>query len=325
MYVVTGGAGFIGSACIWKLNREGIDTVVAVDGVSGTATPENLRSLRIQELLDKQTFIRQVRDDRVPFPVEAVIHMGACSSTTERDLEFLAENNVRYTRDLAEWCLACGVRFIYASSGATYGDGSLGFSDDDRLTPQLRPLNPYGASKQAVDVWALETGAATRMAGLKFFNVFGPNEYHKGPMSSFVFKAYHQFKEEGRVRLFRSDRADIADGEQQRDFVYVKDCVEVVQWLLEHPDANGIFNVGTGRARTWNDLAAAVAAAMEVDLKIDYVDMPAELRGAYQYHTLAETQKLRRAGFNRPFRSLEEAVADYVRGYLAQPDPYLQA
>lgn len=325
MYVVTGGAGFIGSACIWKLNREGIDDVIAVDGVSGTAAPENLRSLRIRDLLDKQAFIDRVRADRVPFPVEAVIHMGACSSTTERDLEYLAENNVRYTRDLAEWCLARNIRFIYASSGATYGDGALGFSDDDRLTPQLQPLNPYGASKQAVDVWALETGAAARIAGLKFFNVFGPNEYHKGSMSSFVFKAYHQFRREGRVRLFRSDRAEIADGEQRRDFVYVKDCVEVVQWLLEHPDANGIFNVGTGTARTWNDLAAAVAAAMEVDLRIEYVDMPAELRGAYQYHTLADTQKLRRAGFDRPFRSLEEAVADYVRGYLAQPDPYLQA
>lgn len=323
--MVTGAAGFIGSACIWRLNQAGIDDILAVDQAPEGEAPPNLRFLRCRGLVDKRRFIEQIRSRTLPHPVTAIIHMGACSSTTERNLEFLAENNVRYTRDLAEYCLEHGARFVYASSGATYGDGSRGFSDDDATTRQLHPLNPYGQSKQDFDLWALESGAAGTIAGLKFFNVFGPNEYHKGSMTSFVYRAFSQFRQEARVRLFRSDREEFRDGEQRRDFVYVKDCVEVVHWFLTHPAANGIYNVGTGVARTWNALAAAVAAAMQVDLKIEYVDMPAELRGAYQYHTLADTTKLRKAGYDLPFRSLEDAVADYIRNYLAQPVPYLQS
>ena len=326
MYVVTGAAGFIGSACIWRLNQAGIDEILAVDSVADDgAEPKNLRHLRYCSLVDKRLFIEQVRSRSLAEPVTAVIHMGACSSTTESNWEYLLENNVRYTCDLAEYCLEQGARYIYASSGATYGDGSQGFSDDDAATRTLRPLNLYGQSKQDVDLWALDTGAATRMVGLKFFNVFGPNEYHKGGMTSFAYRAFGQFQSEGKVRLFRSDHPDFRDGVQRRDFVYVKDCVEVIHWLLAHPEVNGLYNVGTGQARTWNDLAAAVAAAMEVDLKIDYVDMPAELRGRYQYHTLADTAKLRAAGYELPFSSLEEAVADYIRNYLAQPVPYLQS
>jgi ADP-L-glycero-D-manno-heptose 6-epimerase len=232
------------------------------------------------------------------------------------------ENNFHYTCLLAQWALEKGMRFIYASSAATYGDGSQGFSDADETTLRLKPINMYGYSKQLFDLRVLREGMADKVAGVKFFNVFGPNEYHKGDMTSVIYKAYRQIRETGRVRLFKSYRPEYADGGQMRDFVYVKDCVRVLWWLLSHPGVNGIFNLGTGRARTWNDLVGAVFAAMNLPLAIDYIEMPEAIRGQYQYFTEARMDKLRAAGCPVDFGSLEAAVADYVQ-FLTDPDPYL--
>jgi ADP-L-glycero-D-manno-heptose 6-epimerase len=239
------------------------------------------------------------------------------------DREYLRENNTEYTRHLAKWAVRRGVRFLYASSAATYGDGSLGFSDDDETTRRLRPLNPYGESKHQFDLWALEHGYLDRIAGFKFFNVFGPNEYQKGPMISGAYRAFQQITATGKVSLFRSNHPEYADGEQRRDFVYVKDCVEVLWWFLCHPAANGLFNVGTGEARTWSDLARAVFAALDLPPRVEYIAAPDNLRATYQYHTQADLTRLRSVGCDVPFRSLEEAVADYVRNHLTRPQPYL--
>jgi ADP-L-glycero-D-manno-heptose 6-epimerase len=317
MIVVTGGAGFIGSAFVWKLNEQGIDDVLIVDDLGTSDKWRNLVPRRFADYLHLDAFRKQLLDGRFDHAgVSAIVHMGANSSTTERDAEHLMENNYRYTRDLAEWAAGRNVRFVYASSGATYGDGSLGFSDDDALVPDLRPLNMYGYSKQLFDLWALRTGMASRIAGLKFFNVFGPNEYHKGDMASLVYKAHGQIVDTGELKLFKSHHPDYGDGESLRDFVYVKDCVEVMWWLLANPEVNGIYNVGTGRARSWNDLAAAIFAAMGREPAVRYIDMPEALRGKYQYYTQASIEKLRGAGCPVAFRPLEDAVRDYVAGYL---------
>lgn len=323
MIIVTGGAGFIGSAFIWKLNREGIDDIVVVDRLGTADKWKNLVNLRFTDYLHKDEFFRMICADEIPFKVRAVIHMGACSATTERDADYLWRNNYLYSQRIAEWALRHRFRLIYASSAATYGDGSLGFSDDDRLTPKLRPINMYGYSKQLLDLWVLRQGLEGKIAGIKFFNVFGPNEYHKGDMRSVVHKAFGQIAATGRVRLFKSCRPEYADGGQMRDFVYVKDCVEVLWWLLQHPEANGIFNLGTGRARSWNDLIRAVFSAMELKTDIDYIDMPPGLEEQYQYFTEARMDKLRAAGCPIAFRGLEDAVRDYIVGHLQQKDPHL--
>lgn len=323
MIVVTGGAGFIGSVFVGKLNEEGIDDIVVVDELGTSEKWKNLVRRRYSDYLDKEVFLAMVAEDRVPFPVRAVVHLGACSSTTERDADFLMENNFHYSCRLAEWAAARGIRFLYASSAATYGDGSLGFSDADDATRTLRPINMYGYSKQLFDLWILRRGLQDRVAGIKFFNVFGPNEYHKGDMTSVIFKALRQIHETGQVRLFKSYRPEYADGGQMRDFVYVKDCTGVLWWLLNRGEANGIFNLGTGRARTWNDLIRAVFAAMGLPTRIDYIEMPEAIRGQYQYFTEAKMEKLRSAGCPVSFRPLEESVADYVKGHLLQADPYL--
>jgi ADP-L-glycero-D-manno-heptose 6-epimerase len=258
--------------------------------------------------------------DRGLPPLRAILHLGACSDTTETNGDFLMRNNFAYTRTLAQWCLAHGVRFIYASSAATYGDGELGYDDDIALLPRLRPRNKYAYSKHAFDLWALEHGAFAgpgAITGLKYFNVFGPNEYHKGDMRSMVLKAYEQIQATGQVRLFKSHRPDFADGEQKRDFVYVDDAVALTAWFLDHPAAAGIFNVGAGVARTWNDLARAVFAAMGRPPQIEYVDMPEPIRTAYQYSTRADLNRLRAAGCHLPLRSLEDGVRDYVQNHLA--------
>jgi ADP-L-glycero-D-manno-heptose 6-epimerase len=323
MIVVTGGAGFIGSAFVAKLNTEGIEDIIIVDELGTDEKWKNLVKRRYTDYLHKDAFLSLVEADLVPFPVEAVIHMGACSSTTERDADYLMENNFHYTCYLAEWALAKRSRFIYASSAATYGDGAQGFSDDDDTTRILRPINMYGYSKQLFDLKVLHEQIADQVAGIKFFNVFGPNEYHKGDMASVIFKAFHQIRDTGRVRLFKSYKPEFGDGGQMRDFVYVKDCVEVLWWLLNNKDANGIFNVGTGRARTWNDLIGAVFSAMDRPTDIEYIEMPEAIREQYQYFTEAKMDKLHTSGCPAQFRPLEEAVADYVQGYLRQADPYL--
>ncbi len=248
-YIVTGGAGFIGSNIIAALNERGEEDILVVDHLGPSEKWRNLVGLSFADYREKDDFRAAVQFDRLE-PVDVVFHMGACSSTTESNASYLADNNYRYTRELCEWCLDHDVRFIYASSGATYGDGSQGYSDDDDTTLRLRPLNMYGFSKHMFDLWALRRGLFDRIVGLKFFNVFGPREDHKGDMRSVVNKSFHQIVETGEAKLFRSYRPDYKDGEQVRDFVYVKDAVRVALWFADHPEISGLFNCGTGRART---------------------------------------------------------------------------
>jgi ADP-L-glycero-D-manno-heptose 6-epimerase len=325
MIVVTGGAGFIGSALIWKLNERGLTDILVVDHLAETEKWRNLSARRIADYMH--------RDDFLPWlaghgdEVEAIFHMGACSTTTERDVDYLMRVNFAYSKALWSWGAERGGRLIYASSGATYGDGSAGYDDAEARLDTLRPLNAYGFSKHLFDQWALTQVSRghkpPQWAGLKFFNVYGPGEYHKGSMASVVYHAFGQAEREGRVRLFKSGRPDIADGDQKRDFVYVKDCVDVMAWLLDHPEVSGLYNLGTGTARTFRDLAEATLTSLGVPVRIDYVDMPAELAGRYQYFTQAEMEKLRKAGYDAPFTSLEDGVADYVKGYLDTDNPFL--
>ncbi len=323
MIVVTGGAGFIGSAVVGKLNLEGVDDIVIVDNLETSAKWKNLVKRRFVDYLDRDDFLDLVLDDKVPFDVEAIVHMGACSSTTEKDADYLMENNYRYTAQLAQWAVEKNIHFIYASSAATYGDGSKGFSDDDGVSAELRPINMYGYSKQLFDLWVLRNGLEKKIVGIKFFNVFGPNEYHKGDMRSVIHKSFGQIRETGKVKLFKSHRPDFRDGEQKRDFVYVKDCAEVIWWLLENREVTGIFNLGTGHARTWKDLTRAVFAAMGVEPKIEYIEMPESIRQQYQYFTEAKMDKLLSIGCPVQFSLLEDAVSDYVINYLEKDEKHL--
>lgn len=323
MIIVTGGAGFIGSAFVWKLNQEGIDNIILVDRLGTSDKWKNLVNLRFVNYVHKDDFLEMIDTDMVPFKIDAIIHMGACSSTTERDADYLWHNNYVYTKLLAEYALEHDIRFIYASSAATYGDGTKGFSDNHKTIEELKPINMYGYSKQVFDLWALRQKLENKMAGIKFFNVFGPNEYHKGDMASVVFKAFHQIKKSGKVNLFKSYKKDYTDGGQMRDFVYIKDCVNVMWWLFKNPKTNGIFNLGTGKARNWNDLIKAVFAAMKRKTNIEYIDMPEALRNQYQYFTQAEMNKLKKAGCPVKFSSLEDSVRDYVLKYLQKSDPHL--
>lgn len=323
MYIVTGGAGFIGNAFVWKLNQEGIDDILIVDSLGCSEKWKNLVKRRYADFIHKDAFYEMLCEGSLPFKAKAVIHMGACSSTTERDADYLMENNFHYSCALARWAVAKKIPFLYASSGATYGDGSMGFSDDDRTTPKLKPINMYGYSKQLFDLWVMRNKLLGKVVGIKFFNVFGPNEYHKGEMQSVVRKSFFQIRDTGKVRLFKSHRTGFGHGEQIRDFVYVKDCVEVMWWFLQTPGARGIFNLGTGKARTWNDLVKAVFKASGMKPRIEYIDMPVEIRGQYQYVTEAKMDKLRKAGCPVRCRSLEDAITDYVTRHLQNNDPYL--
>ena len=323
MYVITGGAGFLGSVLLWQLNSQGLDDIVVVDRLGAGPKWRNLVKRRYADYLHKDRFLDLVRRDALPFKVDALVHLGACSSTTEADADFLMENNFHYSRDVCRFALDKGARVINASSAATYGDGSLGFSDDPRLVPGLRPLNMYGYSKQLFDLWLLREGLTGDVASLKFFNVYGPNEYHKGDMASVVLKAHGRIREAGRMALFRSSDPAVAHGEQKRDFVYAKDCARLMAWLLENPQVNGIRNVGTGRARSFNDLARAVFAAMGREPAIDYVEMPEALRGKYQAFTEADMAWLAASGCPLRFTQLEEGVTDYVRVHLEAEDRFL--
>jgi ADP-L-glycero-D-manno-heptose 6-epimerase len=316
MIAITGGAGFIGSALAWHLNRAGRHEILLVDRLGKGEKYRNLAGLNLADYWEADEFIGRMEAGK-PLPsIEAVVHLGACSSTTEDDASFLMRNNFAYSRALAEWCLERGVRFIYASSAATYGDGRTGYADDERRLAQLLPLNKYGLSKHAFDLWAAHRGALRSITGLKFFNVYGPNEYHKGAMRSMVVKGYEEIRRSGSVRLFKSYRPDYADGEQVRDFIYVKDAVAIAAWFLDHPRATGIFNVGSGRAESWNQLAASLFEAMGRPPKIEYVEMPDGLREKYQYSTRAEMSRLREQGCTIAVRPLREGVAEYVNKYL---------
>ena len=323
MIIVTGGAGFIGSAFVWRLNREGIKDIIIVDQLGTDDKWKNLVGLTFTDYIHKDEFIEMAIADEVPFEVSSVVHMGACSSTTERDADYLWENNYLYSREVADWALRHNARFIYASSAATYGDGSSGFSDDHEIISRLKPSNMYGYSKQVFDLWVLKNKLENKMAGIKFFNVYGPNEYHKGDMVSVIYKAFHQIQETGKVRLFKSYKKEYPDGGQMRDFIYVKDCANVMWWLLENPSVNGIYNLGTGKARTWNDLIAAVFSSMGRKTNIQYIEMPEPLRNQYQYFTQAQMDKLKKAGCHVNVPSLEDSVRDYVTNYLQNADPYL--
>lgn len=315
MIVVTGGAGFIGSAIAEALNRRGHKDLWIVDVDDHPEKKRNLEALAYDTWLDRESFRKKVEAGDLPKPI-AVFHLGACSSTTETDVDFLNRNNVDYTRMLAEYCLNQGVRFIYASSAATYGSGDQGYVDDESALDTLSPLNPYGQSKQDFDHIARERGWLDRIVGLKYFNVYGPNEYHKEDMRSMVLKGFEQVRDTGKLRLFKSDRPEYTDGGQVRDFLYIKDAVAMTLFFLEHPQVGGIFNIGSGTARSWNDLARAIFSALEREPNIEYFDMPAELKSRYQYHTEAQMDKLKNAGYDAKAMSLEAGVEDYIRNYL---------
>lgn len=318
MIVVTGGAGFIGSCFVAKLNELGRGDIILVDRWDEAGQKKkNLAGKRYERFIDKADFLKAMKNNEQLGAVTHVIHMGACSSTTGTDRDYYLRNNFDYSCEVARWATTKRIRMIYASSAATYGNGENGYSDEPDMVRRCRPLNYYGESKQLFDEWVLDNGFYDKIAGLKFFNVFGPNEYHKGDMKSVIAKAYDKVAREGVIMLFRSHRDGYADGEQKRDFIYVKDVVDVMLFLMDRPSINGIYNLGTGEARSWNDLARALFSAVGRPARIEYFDMPEHLRSRYQYFTQAEMGRLRAAGYCRSFTSLEAAVKDYAR-YLKQ-------
>ena len=309
--VVTGGAGFIGSNLVEVLNQRGEDQIIIVDHLGEGNKWKNLLGLKFLDYIEKGEFLEKIEKGYFK-EVSAIIHLGACSNTTEKNLQFLYLNNYKYSQKLALFSLENNIQFIYASSAATYGEGSLGFSDDETLLPKLKPLNPYGFSKHLFDLWLYYNGLLNKVVGLKYFNVFGEKEFHKGEMRSVVLKAYEQIKKEEKVKLFKSYNPHYQDGEQLRDFIYVKDAVEVTLFFLENPQIKGIFNVGTGKARSFKDLVLAIFSALNIPPTIEYIEMPEYLKKQYQYFTQADITKLRKAGYNKPMWELEDAVKNYV-------------
>lgn len=319
LIIVTGAAGFIGRNIVAALNERGQSNLLLVDTLGTSDKWKNLLGLKYEDLISPDELIRRVAANEL-HNIQGIIHEGACSATTERDADYLLNNNYRYTRKLCQWCLDNKARFVYASSAATYGDGSRGYSDDDTITPTLMPLNMYGYSKHLFDLWALKHNHFSQIAGLKYFNVYGPYEAFKGDMRSVVHKSFHQILETGKVGLFKSYRPEYGDGEQVRDFVYVKDAVSVTLWLFDHVEVSGLFNCGTGQARSWHDLAMATFAAMKRQPQIEFIEMPQSLRDRYQYFTQADMGKLHAAGYVQPFWTLEAGIADYIENYLSIPD-----
>ena len=312
--LVTGGAGLIGSALIHALNLRGREDILVTDVLGRDAKWRNLSPLRFADYQQADAFLDRLECDPGSLDsIRTVYHLGACSATTETDAGYLMENNFGYTKALAQWALPRGIRFVYASSAATYGDGTRGMDDGTDHLETLRPLNAYGYSKHLFDLHARRNGwlqGEDGIAGIKYFNVYGPNEAHKGEMRSLVAKAYEQILETGKVRLFRSHRPDYQDGEQVRDFVYVKDAVAMTIHIAENPTANGLFNIGTGTPRTWIDLATALFRALDREPVIEFIDMPEHIRNQYQYHTCADVSRLQATGWNAPATPLEEAVTD---------------
>jgi ADP-L-glycero-D-manno-heptose 6-epimerase len=320
MIVVTGAAGFIASCLIAKLNQDGYRSIVAVDDFSRKDKEANLAGKDIIAYVDRTVFPHWLRENGME--TEFVFHLGARTDTTETSTEIFDRLNLNYSKEVWSICTEFQIPLIYASSAATYGAGESGYDDDHSTIPLLKPLNPYAHSKQDFDIWVLSQKESPFFwAGLKFFNVYGPNENHKGRMASVIFHAFRQIKEDGKMSLFQSHREGIADGHQMRDFVYVKDVTEVCFWLMHHRKNSGIFNLGSGKARTFLDLAKATFAAMKLEEKIYFVPTPAEIRDSYQYFTEAEMEKLKNAGYPHPFTSLEDGIKDYVTTYLI-PEQY---
>jgi ADP-L-glycero-D-manno-heptose 6-epimerase len=316
MIIVTGGAGFIGSALIWKLNQMGEEEIIIVDELGKDEKWKNLTGLRFIDIYHPTEFIELILDNALPFEVDTIFHLGACSSTTEKDADYLLQNNYHFSQDLAKYAITNRARFIYASSAATYGDGSLGYIDDEHSLNSLRPLNMYGYSKHLLDLWLHKTGYNEEVVGLKYFNVYGPNEYHKDDMRSVVHKSFEQIMKTGSVKLFKSYKDGYKDGEQKRDFIYVKDAVDMTLHFYKNKNINGLFNVGTGKVRTWVDLVTAVFNAVGKPVNIEYIEMPNELKDKYQYFTEANIDKIRQTGYTNEISSLEDGINDYVKNYL---------
>jgi ADP-L-glycero-D-manno-heptose 6-epimerase len=321
MIVVTGAAGFIGSVLVGKLNSIGIENILMVDDFSNEQKKVNWSSKKFSDKMDRADFLKWFEENASQ--VTFVYHIGARTDTTEFNKEIFDELNVNYTKAIWNTCTKNNIPLVYASSAATYGGGEQGYADNHAAISSLHPLNPYGWSKQEFDVWALQqTNTPPQWQGLKFFNVYGPNEYHKARMASVIFHSFHQINNTGKVKLFRSHRPDFKDGWQLRDFIYVKDLVNVCVFLMQNKVASGIYNLGTGQARSFYDLADSTFKAMDKTTDIEYVDIPADIRDKYQYFTEADMSKLIAQGYSTPFTSLEEGVRDYVTNYLSTNSVY---
>lgn len=322
MIVVTGAAGFIGSCLVRRLNQDNFNAVVAVDDFSKIEKENNLFGKKIKEKVEREKFFEWLKQNQKE--VEFIFHLGARTDTTEFDVSIFNHLNLEYSKKVWQACVNYQIPLVYASSAATYGLGELGYDDDESKIAKLKPLNPYGQSKQDFDIWALKQEEKPFFwAGLKFFNVYGPNEYHKGRMASVVFHAYRQIQETQSVKLFRSHNPDYLDGGQKRDFVYVKDVLEVCMFLMQNRKNSGIYNLGSGKARTFLDLAKNTFKAMKVEPKITFIDTPADIRDKYQYFTEANMRKLKSVGYTKPFHTLEEGIKDYVENYLMKEMAYL--
>ncbi len=325
--VVTGAAGFIGSCLVSFLNQAGYNNLILVDDFSRGDKIANLEGKSYLQKIERELFFDWLQNEKVE--IEFIYHIGARTDTTEFDYSIHEHLNVEYSKKIWEYSVGKKIPLVYASSAATYGAGELGYKDDEKIIEDLKPLNPYGISKNEFDKWVLlQKNCPPAWAGLKFFNVYGPNEYHKARMASVIFHSYNQIVEKGFVKLFKSHKKEFKDGEQLRDFIYVKDVLKICFWFLEcwqkDPDTfiSGIYNVGTGQARSFNDLVKATFSGMDLETKIEYIDMPVDLRNTYQYYTQAEMQKIKKAGYNEAFYSLEEGVDDYVRHYLSAKNYY---
>ena len=316
MIIVTGAAGFIGSGLISRLNQEGFNNIIAVDDFSKVEKAQNLISKTIKERVERNVFFDWL--DKNNRDVEFIFHIGARTDTTEFDTEIFDELNLNYSKEIWNRCVAYQIPLVYASSAATYGLGELGYDDNESLIPQLKPLNPYGDSKNDFDIWALQQEKKPFFwSGLKFFNVYGPNEYHKARMASVIFHAFNQIKATDKMKLFRSHNPDFKDGEQMRDFIYVKDLIEVCLFFMHHRKNSGIYNLGSGKARTFKDLVTNTFLAMDKTPDISYIDTPVDIRDKYQYFTQANMSKLHAIGYTKPFYTLEEGVTEYVKDYLS--------
>ena len=316
MIVVTGAAGFIGSCMVGYLNQNGFDNLIVVDDFSRMDKVPNLEEKKFAFRIEREGFFEWLDSNRPP--VNFFIHLGARTDTTEFNYSIHEKLNVEYSKSVWQYCIRQNIPLVYASSAATYGSGELGYDDDHELPERLHPLNPYGISKNEFDKWALKQATAPpRWYGLKFFNVYGPNEYHKGRMASVIFHSFHQVKKNGYVSLFRSHRPDFEDGQQLRDFVYVKDVIKVCAWFMEAHPSSGLYNLGTGKARSFYNLAVSTFEGLDLKPDIRFIDMPEDIRDKYQYFTEANMQKLITAGYHDNFYSLEDGVEDYVRNYLS--------